>query len=427
MRRCVPLLIFVLLLVCSCGVADAVSTTFHELETPEELLGLNPLPGSAREYLHNNAYPVSFTAESFSFLSKDFHGKDVILCGEYHAVQDMIRISLPVLQYLHMEADVHYFIEEIDYLTGCTINEYLASGDETVLHRAFDMVPSAGLFRLEEKYAFYTGLYHYNQTLPPEQRIEVFGIDYNKQNHQPYIERIRETATGISGHTVPVLERMAALPDPNSPEDIRTVRNTLRDFRSHATMNESMYVDALGDMYTEFVLLVNQELCAIEYNDPSYTYREQNIIRDRMMYDNLIIFSKSRPDSRFFGQLGSAHVMQSQYREVTMFAGLLDADGSPFHGRVLSIYFMADNCKTLNGTLTVENLSEYETHLYPMRTIAQELGSSITAFRLTDDGSPFTEGLYYLDPYAGGSSITTDYIQLAILFRNSRQATPMMR
>lgn len=410
----------------SCNALSNAEDSFENITTPEELLGLNPIPESARNYLKNNSRSLDLSPD-FSLIDSDLSGKQIILSGENHGISKMIKMDINLIKYLQQQKGLRHYIYELDYLTCKKISEYLATGDEACLTAAFSSIPGCGLMFVSEKYQTFLDLYEFNLTLPAGDRIDVIGIDTNKETFARYTEEIKNilssaTAPAEIEDTVTMLINLPLTSDWNS---LYLLRKNLLKAKMDINDKKSIYTSFLGgNSLSELRLIINEQIGAIDYSDTNIPGIIREQYRENMLYENTLILLEKYPTDVFYGQWGAAHVRRSQCAGIHWFAELLDkSESSPVKGKVLSIFYMAENCFGLNSNLEAVPVSNYSTHTSMLSSIASELNSQTTAFRLTGTDSPFTKDLYLMDPEANAGGVTTDYIQYLFLFKNSGATT----
>jgi len=361
-------------------------------------------------------------------MDTDISGKQVIFAGEIHGISFIQNYTIKLIKHFQKTSGLRHYLEELDYLTCCSINEYLVSGDERLLQKAFDEVPNAGLFRIREKFEMYRQLYAFNLTLPENERIDVVGLDYNKQAAEAYFRKIREL---IPEGAAPdsISKKISALKAPDFGGSAGAANGALKEIQKDLPLHENDYRAFLGSSYSDFIICLYQQITAAEYPDTSIGRKRRAELRENSCYVSLCAILEKYPDDVFFGQWGRNHVRRSSCNGMKWFAALLESKGSPVRGKVLSLYFMVSDCRGLalndNGELEEVAVDEYRTHLAAITGIADAMNSNITAFRLSGDDSPFEKSLHIVDPEASGGGATTDYIDYVFLFQNSPPSAPL--
>lgn len=102
-------------------------------------------------------------------ISQSFENKKVFFVAETHELEINTEYQLFFLKYLHKYAGVRNLITEYSYGTTFLIDQYLKTGDTLFLNA-----------RANRKYQQYEDywkeIYKWNKSLPPDQRISVYGI-----------------------------------------------------------------------------------------------------------------------------------------------------------------------------------------------------------------------------------------------------------
>ncbi len=130
-------------------------------------------------YLKNNivaTISASSPADTL-VLPADLARKKLVLLGEMHGSAAPQDLDLALVKAMSRQAGLRHYIAEVDPAQAFCLNRYLETGDEKSLARVFDLWTSQaqwGNTAFENKIR---ALRSFNQTLPPEKRIRIVGLD----------------------------------------------------------------------------------------------------------------------------------------------------------------------------------------------------------------------------------------------------------
>ena len=143
------------------------------------------LDGDPRaQYLAAHGEPVDPSAPGELPLEArlgSFGGPRLFVAGEQHGIAENQLLEYAFLSYLHREANVRVYLQELPYSAGVLLDRYLQTGDETALETAFRGF-SGTYSNSEELLELYRRVRRYNADLEDEDRIRLVGFDIE---HQP--------------------------------------------------------------------------------------------------------------------------------------------------------------------------------------------------------------------------------------------------
>ena len=131
------------------------------------------------DYLKNNKAVLDLTSTNrWELLKTDAEQNQFIILGESHGAQDAQLIDFSLLKYLNKTVGTKNYIAELDYAQSSSINEYLRTGNETVLKRVFrNWVKKNAQWGNSDFYNKIVKIRGLNKTLPKAQQITFSGID----------------------------------------------------------------------------------------------------------------------------------------------------------------------------------------------------------------------------------------------------------
>lgn len=334
---------------------------------------------------------------AFRLLDDDLPDHEVFLAGEVHGIAANVDLDLALLTYLHRNAGVRYYLAEASPSAAWLMNRYLTTGDEAHLNMLFAATRGTAMWTREEREKL-RRIRAFNQVVGSDAAVEVVGIDIE---HQPglTLEHVRQLTGGASAPESidELLERLGGEDGatPLQGADSRELARTLRA----ATAARAYYTSGLDEQYR---------------------------IRDAAMFESFTAVYPSLGRGKLYGQWGRAHVLQRPTARIETIAARLDAAGSPVAGKVLSIAYFYDRCRTLRRPRY--RVARYSDDRRAVRPLVRAASGALTFFRLTGPGSPFASGLHLLpEAPAEGTrgAVTTDFFQHAVLIRGSPASRPL--
>ncbi len=130
-------------------------------------------------YLKENIAAAINTATPLDHLTlpPDLAQKKLILLGEVHGSAYPQELDLALVKALHRQSGLRHYVGEFDPIQATLLNHFIETGVEASLNRVFDLWTGSthwGNTAFENKIR---SLRSYNQTLPPERRIRLIGLD----------------------------------------------------------------------------------------------------------------------------------------------------------------------------------------------------------------------------------------------------------
>lgn len=375
---------------------------------------------SLDEFLNNNISSLNIADDddfsSFKLLDKDMT-KDVFLVGESHGTVANEELGLKFLKYFQKQAGVKYYLIELPYSTGYFLNQYLITGDESILNGF------SGGYWSKQTSDKWRKIYEFNKTLPEDKKIKVVGIDIE----QGPISGLACISTLIPKNDPP--SKIASF-----ISNVRScyklyktdseIKQFATDLKKDIENNEDIYKQYLKDNYFEFQFVINNILNYYELNNEESYKNGNSQIRDDKMFENFSKVYKRLPPGKFFGQFGLLHILQNKTGDNKLpLAAQMNGNTSPVKNKVLSIVCLYKGCHTMgDGGYSIFNLSTYDPKL------DKYVKKGNTLLKLKGERSPYQKKLIWNltrvpgfdDPHDG---VTTDYYQYLLIIENSQAAT----
>lgn len=383
-------------------------------------------------YLSNNSYsldPNDIT--TFSTISDSLvNNATIILTGENHGTVLNTQLNLAFIKYLNTEYNVRNVLLELGYSTSKYFQNYLSTGDISIVQHVFDYLEGT-IYYSKEQYQFWQDVYEYNSALPSENKLRIIGIDVEHQ----YITAITYLESIIPEEDPPqeISSFFSSLKDivEEFNYDRDYIKTFSRDFKNSLTNNYNTYAGYLGnEKVVDYEIVLKGMDAAFTWYD---NYQGDNVdgynFRENYMYNQFKIFAGIYSGEKFYGQFGVNHILQQNLGGVDWLASQMNFNNA-YSGKVLSIPYFYQFCSAM-GYITGDY---YE---YFLSTVGEgfeflvgyNLGNT-ALFNLTGPNSPLAseEYLHYYSP--GGNYATvftqvmTNYFQSAILVQSSDAMQP---
>ena len=372
------------------------------------------------EYLKKNssilARELNYNLSEFEFLDEDVESNTVFFLGESHAVADNFLIDYKLFTYLVKEKGFKYYIAELGYSLSYYLNQYLETGNEHILVEIYKELYGTYAYT-ENHYYFWKNIYSFNQTLPEEKRIKIFGLDIEHQDKLAS-KLILEILPDAS--PPPEIEEYIEKLKLNNGKIVET--NICDSFINHLKNYEGIYKNYLGENFFHFKIVVRgyiNKILAYKNRDSFfYEFREPHI------YNTYIDIFNKYPNEKFYGLWGGGHTLTSPYltsyteEDELCFAAMLAQDSSIINGKVISIKMAYIDCeyadKSRNYVATPSELNIYNSDLL------EAVSDSLVLYKLNSNESPFNEKVYFLDNNSSGS--TVNYFQYILKIKGSLAA-----
>lgn len=405
---------------------------------------------NVNNYLEKNHSEINTEAfTGFNLLDEDINKNDVILAGEYSGVGKNYLVKLSMVKYLNEKYNIRYLLEDIGYSQACIINQYLNSGDESLLRSLYFGTTEYGGstlgtdFDYKESYDFWVKLRKYNLSIPESKRILVIGVGFESQlglalkyinsllpqsepaaEINPCIKNFRNICNeknklqkNFNKIINSKLQREKKLDEiskaseklqKNYEETLKSIKKLQKNMETY----QSIYEKYLGGNYFDFHIVVDN------INNSGIISN----VSDSNIYSNFKRIYSNLPREKYFGEFNMGQVYQKTPRNMndyTRFAAYLNSSDSPVKDKVLSIAYAYENSKVM----TYKNADNTEAaEPFDVGILKNVSKSDITLFKLNGENSPFSTKSYFIT--GKNDMYTTDYFKYILLIKNSKAANP---
>lgn len=267
-----------------------------------------------------------------------------VLAEHWHNIRAVPEATLKILRYLHEHANVRILAIEQGASAAHMINNYLGTGDNTLLPE----ITRNTMFWGRENRKFFKDLKTFNEALDPEERITVRSIDI-EYKMESAIFVINELIEGkeIPEQFKPTLGEFKRLFEQTRAHResfdglavmfyydkelvTRLVEKTLVDLNE----NDQAYMSFFKEDFVQFAQLIldMDDGLTFDYTNPNTKYR----FRDKIIYEKFEELIEENPDKGILCVIGLRHATKpsSIYK-------LQNSSSSPIEGRVMNIRLSA--------------------------------------------------------------------------------------
>ena len=279
-----------------------------------------------QQYLSQNMEAVDAEKPgNFKLFDKDFYQNRIFLLGESHGFAAPQSLDLALLKHLHTKADVRYYLAEVDYAQAHFLNEYLRTGNDSLLRYVFETwVRENAQWGNRQFYEKIVKIRAWNQSLPAENRVRFVGVD-KIQDWEVIRRFLREwlAANKVSG--LDALRQAA--------------ENPKFDKNGLYAAAESLLDTVM--LHNPLASLTQPKRDTLLHLLQNIRHHQQRFPRDSVMYLNLKALTGIQPElknAKMYGLWGFTHTLPGSvnggYRP---FASLLRSPGSPFRQQVVAL------------------------------------------------------------------------------------------
>lgn len=386
------------------------------------------------DYLKNNKTIIDLNGTNqWEQLKSDAEQNQFLILGESHGAQDAQLIDFSLLKYLNKTVGTKNYIAELDYAQSTSINEYLKTGNETLLKNVFrNWVKKNAQWGNYDFYNKIIKIKALNKTLPKSRQITFTGID-KVQDYDLYFKLIDKF---IGTKKNPLID------------SLRLIVNT--NFNDSEIVKISVfaknYFEKIEKNKIEFEQLFGKKLPIFEYLIQNLSYsstKKSGVNRPEAMFRNYkqLYSIMHLENEKLYGMWGYFHSHQVPVQFVGEdFASKLAGSDHPSAKKVISIVCLPIDSKynvwdSKSETWTKQPFSYDDKSLLLVDGIedlkALTTINTTTLFKINGLNSPFAKtGILFNGTSPQGKLMgdfkLRDYAyQYVILMRNSDWLNPL--
>jgi hypothetical protein len=373
-----------------------------------------------RKYLSSWSWPAKDLGTITTQLRSELARYRVFLVGESHGMVFNQELESVLLEFFVRDGGVRNLLLELSPSIVGFLREYVETGDENLLYRAFSTIKGT-YFWTKENYAHWKKVHQLWSALPQGEKIKLIGLDVE---HQPllalqYLQHLLDKvgSSELSATKLGVISEIL--------QGKRSIsQSEVDDFLAEllGELHTELVKSELGELAEEFELVLSSLRAGLQLQ----TIQDStlwNDYRDQAMYQNFLKQISLDGDEKYFGQWGLNHVYQSRQDGVEWLASSITKTQG-FEDSVFSMVLVyQDSHYRKNYSYEVLPFDNYLTGTNALGEIAQ--GEPLLV-KLDGANSPFTQDLLWkirgVEPSEG---TTTDYYQYLLFVPGAEASTPL--
>lgn len=414
------------------------------------------LPANEKSYIGKNSSNIDFTNyEDYSALEifdDSVKDKKIVLTNEEIGIKENAQIQYKFISYLMDTWKLKYFLVDVGYAEAAIINEYLQTGDESLLE-SYNNSSMGYAFIGDSKQEMLKKLYLKNSQLPDNKKLNIMGIGINEsfQSVDLYFKRIISRNPDLTDKQIENINNI--LENLKSEEIITNISNDeelekrneiilkhIDNFYSDINANEEEYKEALNDDLNNIKIVLDnirnlQEIMKTYYQDDSNN-TNGNEKYSQYLYDNLNSFYKDMNMKRCYIHVYQIYSYQHKILDVD-FLGAKIAKDKKFKDKVLGINviyqkgkFNFDNTHMQINAAREDLNTLLEEIKLDKEDMVIDLNNSRSPYKrkFTPIYFPFPDDILYSQEDVAGEEVggiigkkpgvTTDYFQGVIIIKN---------
>ncbi len=414
------------------------------------------LPANEKSYIGKNSSNIDFTNyEDYSALEifdDSVKDKKIVLTNEEIGIKENAQIQYKFISYLMDTWKLKYFLVDVGYAEAAIINEYLQTGDESLLE-SYNNSSMGYAFIGDSKQEMLKKLYLKNSQLPDNKKLNIMGIGINEsvQSVDLYFKRIISRNPDLTDKQIENINNI--LENLKSEEIITNISNDeelekrneiilkhIDNFYSDINANEEEYKEALNDDLNNIKIVLDnirnlQEIMKTYHQDDSNN-TNGNEKYSQYLYDNLNSFYKDMNMKRCYIHVYQIYSYQHKILDVD-FLGAKIAKDKKFKDKVLGINviyqkgkFNFDNTHMQRNAAREDLNTLLEEIKLDKEDMVIDLNNSRSPYKrkFTPIYFPFPDDILYSQEDVAGEEVggiigkkpgvTTDYFQGVIIIKN---------
>ncbi len=238
-----------------------------------------------------------------------------VLAEHWHNIRSVPQATLKVLKYLYDKGNVRILAIEQGESAAIMINDYLQSGDTTILRQ----IARNTMFWGKENWTFFEDLRSFNLSLPEDDRVFVKSIDieYKMESAIFVINRligdkvIPPTLQGTVGIFKQLFDETKAHRESYQGISVmyyynrEVVESLILKTIDEMDRNSEAYTDFFGDDFVQFATMILEmdDGLTFDYTNPNNNYK----FRDRLIYKKFISLTEEYPEYGVLCVIGMRH------------------------------------------------------------------------------------------------------------------------
>ncbi|WP_299107370.1 hypothetical protein [uncultured Winogradskyella sp.] len=391
-------------------------------------------------YLEQNRFDL--TSQDFDFPEKNFN---IIGFGAYHGSAKTENVEIKLLNALTKNGTIKYYLPEVDYSTAYYYNEFLETGDTTLLK---ELIIYNGYHITQERtievYEKWKQIKHLNDRLPKTKKLKILGIEWIR-NYKYVTKHIVELIKDQDNQLQPIrrLKQTIAADTTNySIDKPNLVNKNLKELITDYENDKKRYTSKIENVEVFEMILKNIK----------HSFEEQPE-REQIIYDNYLTLKSEYNFSNNpqFMRVGFFHLEKSREGKdgyPSLYARLIENKIYPKQ-KIISVIGYFTDSKVFwseqydkNGDYSgysIEagfGIGDYEKEYFRgIQNLKDTKISDKTLFRLNQSDSPYFTNepdlieVIMQDEASNSEAVkgmsTLDFLDYAILISDSKASVPI--
>lgn len=263
------------------------------------------------------------TFKGLELLESDIDNNDIFLAGEAHGSIKSIDMNLYLLKYFIEKVNIKYILYEGGYADAQYLNNYLDTGDESILQYLFEKSSGTMSYTMEN-YNLLKSIYEYNLKLEKDKKIIFVGID--KENPKVAIKYIKTLLTDKE----------------TDDTEVKKFNNIVSWLTKDNYVDESRKaLELIKTSQKDIEEYWGSDYFHVEYLLNNLSESTGQLFREDLLINNFKKLYESLPKGKYFGQFGGAHTNLRLSTE--SLASYLQNEYEYTKGKVVSIDYKYNN------------------------------------------------------------------------------------
>lgn len=276
-------------------------------------------PSENEEVILSKKYDHNFSGNS---VVNQLENHCFYFIGQLHCNQANNLIEQEIFFALHQKKGVQYNIIEFSHSAAFLINEYLKTGQDTILKAINSIAP----------FSFVKSIKNYNEGLQEGRKIKFFGLDFEGR----FEGRLTKYAIKLIAKEIYLAktDSLSFLLEEIIHVDPSEMKKQLEKLRNFLSKNQQQYREQLKDYFIDLFLISSAQY---EFTPK----RDDAMVKNfNLLYKELLLVNKN---PKFFGSFGIGHINPSNRKGIAM--RLKEDENSPVRKNVTIIGVQYLNCR----------------------------------------------------------------------------------
>lgn len=294
--------------------------------------------------------------EGLDLIKEDIKDKKIIFTGGFEGLKKDDLLNMKLIKYLQKNIGLNYYLIEMGYSDTYFINEYLETGDENILQKAFSNMEH-NIICNDDEYNFFKNLYKFNKTLNQKDRIKIIGIGVENSivGVYEYINRIIKDDSLVTNE---IKELLKCIEELNSylkfDESQIKDKNYEIELFKNLHFNLNILTNRIDERKDYYINLFQNDFFGLEivlknlkvYSLGQFTSEDEYLqIKENQLYENFIVQDEKLYNPLYFGQLSMYHINKIPIRSYDNFESIASKinNSAKYKGKVMSILYKYSN------------------------------------------------------------------------------------